>query len=360
MDLLARYGEYDIVDDAGYFAARNHYEAKRAGTVEITVWRGVHRMTAKVPTGWLGVMTTENDPVSLEFHSLMNRLNAMREIPEYMLDREFKGQFEEGPTKIIEKARQLIDKAERESSLTPTQILVARIYMVLDEAPAAEVEQQSKLVAQLLATQPANFIEMIGQDKFFEDKRYRPAVACMKLHLAAEPDDVSARLNMGFAYNHLGMFEEAAAAADYVLDNRLRLSEHGYVVAYQVKALAALGLKDYQKSIQFAEKSFALNRETFDISLLQLAAAQKGDLQRVRAAKIRFQEVLPAKYIEKKLQVDAIEAYALLKSNQRAEARELVLKWKDLDRADGKVVNYWKLYPGGLDVANAWADLMHH
>jgi hypothetical protein len=65
------------------------------------------------------VDATENDKVSAEFDSLMNRINTMRQMPEYMLDREFKGLFIEGPTKILEKARALIDRAERDGTQTP-------------------------------------------------------------------------------------------------------------------------------------------------------------------------------------------------------------------------------------------------
>ena len=99
MDLITEYGQFPVVDEAGYFAARNHYEKSLVPTVEIVVWRGVYRMTAKVKTGRLGVSTKDGDKISQAFRELMGRINAMREIPDYMLDREFKGQFKEGAGK---------------------------------------------------------------------------------------------------------------------------------------------------------------------------------------------------------------------------------------------------------------------
>ena len=73
-----------------------------------------------------------------------------------------------------------------------------------------------------------------------------------------------------------------------------------------------------------------------------------------------LQEVLPAKYVEKKLQIDAVDAYFMVKNNHRDAARKLVRMWKDLDRAEGKVIGYWRTIPDGMDVARNWADLMQN
>lgn len=359
-DLITHYGEYQIVDDAGFFAARDHYEEAHTPTVEIVVWRGVLPMSAKVRTGWLGVDTVEGDKVSQEFSSLMNRIKAMRDLPEYMLDREFKGQFTEGPTKILEKAKALIDQAERDGTLTPAQVLVARIYLVLDDAPQENQVRQAELLKQLLATQPVSYIHMLGNDRFFNDKRYRAAVACLSHYLKTEPDDISMRLNLAFAYTALGMYMEAADSADYVFEHNLDLAKHGYYVAYEVKAIAALGRKDYTNSIQFARKAFASEPEPYPLMLAQLAAAQMGDRGRFEAANQQLQEALPAKYVELKLEVDAVRAYALVKGNQRDPARKLVRQWKDLDRAEGKVISFWRQFPDGMDVSRNWADLMRN
>jgi tetratricopeptide (TPR) repeat protein len=360
MDLITQYGDYPIEDDAGFFAARNHHENAGTPTVEIVVWRGLSRMTAKVPAGWLGVSTTENNKVSEAFSSLMNRINSMREIPEYMHDREFKGQFKEGPTKILQKAKDLIDQAEREGTLTRAQVQVARIYLILDEAPEEDQKRQSELLKQFFETQPVNYIHMLGNDKFFKDKRYRAAVACFTHYLKTSPDDVSIRLNLAVAYNQVGMYGEAERAADYVFNHNLELSEHGHVVGYYAKAIAALGRKDYLNSIQFAEKAFAIDPDADRMMLVQLAAAQMGDRERFAGAIQKLQEAQPAKYIEKKLQIDAVGAYAMVKNNQRDAARKLVRMWKDLNRAEGKVIAYWRHFPDGMDVARNWADLMQN
>ena len=74
---------------------------------------------------------------------------------------------------------------------------------------------------------------------------------------------------------------------------------------------------------------------------MQLAAAQSGDLEKVEEASRKLQEVLPKKYEEIKFQVDAVEAYALVKNNQRDRARELVTKWEGADRIEGKLSRYW-------------------
>jgi len=125
-----------------------------------------------------------------------------------------------------------------------------------------------------------------------------------------------------------------------------------------VKAIAALGQGDYSKSIIFAEKSFELNRETFDISLVQLAAAERGDLQKLEEASNRFEQVLPEKYEKRRFEVDAVEAYALVKNNQRERARKLVLKWKDVESMEDRLNSYWGVYAGGSNVAKNWKELL--
>ena len=149
---------------------------------------------------------------------------------------------------------------------------------------------------------------MLGQDRFFEKKHHRAAVECFKRHLEVHPDDVSIRLNMGVAYYRLRMFAEAEAAADYVLDHELGLSDHGYAVAYNVKAMGVLSRGDYSKSIFFAEKAFDIEQCHCDISLVMLAAAQTGDLQKLAEASRKFQQALPEEFEKKKLQLAAVEA----------------------------------------------------
>ena len=56
----------------------------------------------------------------------------------------------------------------------------------------------------------------------------------------------------------------------------------------------------------------------------------------------------------------AVEAYALVKNNQRPRARLLVQAWKTTDRSEGRVKVVWRHYPGGSDVSNNWNELMRN
>lgn len=349
MDVIFRYGDFEIVDDASYYAAREAYENGREPDIPVVVWRDGKAVRTTVKPGRLGIESNEYSPLAYQFSSLMMGLDAQREIPEYMRDREVKDSYTP-PEKILDEARRLIDQAERESTLTPAQILVARIDMILDDASPEDLKRQSEMLVQLISTQPASYVATLGQTRFFEKKHHRAAIECFKRHLEVHPDDVSIRLNMGIAYYRLRMFAEAEAAADYVLDHELKLSDHGYEVAYNVKAMGVLSRGDYNKSIFFAEKAFSIEPRHFDISLVMLAAAQTGDLQKLAEASRKFQQALPEEFEKKKLQLAAVEAYALVKSNQRDRARELTQKWKDTDRVEGRLKNYWKIYPGGSDI----------
>ena len=355
MDLIFRYGDFEVVDKASYFAAREAYENGRAAEIPIVVLRAGKALRINVEPGMLGIESNEYSPVAYQISSLMMSVNAQREIPEYQRDREFKGSY--APEKPLDEAKRLIDQAERESTLTPAQILVARIDVILDDAPAAELKRQSELLAELISTQPASYVGNLGQTRFFEKKHYRAAVECFKRHLEVHPDDVSIRLNLGVAYYRLRMFAEAEAAADYVLDHQLGLSKHGYAVAYNVKAMGLLSRGDYSNSISFAEKAFDIDQWRFDIYLVMLAAAQTGDLQKLEEAARKFQQALPAEFERKNLQLAAVKALALVRGNQRERAREIAQNWKDTDRVEGRLKAYWKIYPGGSDLWDNWNEL---
>ena len=316
---------------------------------------GCNAMVAK-PSHSLGVSTESNDNVSQEFANLMSRIETMRKIPNYMHEREFKGQFTETEAEILQKAKELIDQAEREGTMTPAQVLFARIYMILDDAPEEDQKRQAQLLQQLIETQP-DYIQKLGKDVFFEHERYRAAIVCFKHQLKTSPDDLSIRLNLVYAYNKVGMYKDARVAVDDVLGDNLQLNEHWYVVAYQSKAIASLGLKDYLNCIQFAEKAYAVRPQVHDLMVIQLAAARTRDTKRLERAVQELQRTNPDEYQKMKLQLDAVEAYARVKNNQREVARKLVAAWKDDYRSEERVLRYWRDFPGGTDVAKNFSEL---
>ena len=362
MDVIFRYGEFEIVDHASYFVARDAYEKSPEATVDIMVWHDGKVIKKTVESGRLGVETNEYNAVHYDFTSLMDSVNSMRAVPEYMREREFKDTFtpDKSPEKIIEQARAVIDRGEQEGTLTPAQVLVARIYMTFDDASREEIQKQSELLKQLIDTQPPSFIHMLGNDLFFEKKRFRAAIECFKQHLKLHPDDFSIRVNLGFAYNQVGMFAEADTAADYALADDAKLGGQNRYTAYNVKANAALSRQEYSKAIAFGEKAFEIENCHCDFSLVMLAAAETGDLVKLKETEQKFQDKLLEDFEKRKLQVAAVEALALVKSGKRDQAIELVRKWEETDRVEGRLKSYWKIYPGGSDVWTNWADLARH
>jgi tetratricopeptide (TPR) repeat protein len=356
MDVIFRYGDFEVVDEASYFAAREAYQNIRNSRIPLAVWRDGKPVSIRVEPGRLGIESNEYSPVAYQFLSLMMQLDAQREVADISTRPEFKDGYTP-PEKILAQAKQIIDQAEHESTLTPVQILVARIYMIFDEASPEDLKRQSEMLAQLIATQPASYVGTLGQARFFDKNHHRPAVECFKRYLEVNPNDVSIRLNMGIAYEQLGMFAEAEAAAGYIFDHELGLSDHGLSIAYNLKAMGVLSRGDYSKAIDYAEKAFELDQCHCNISLVMLAAAETGDLQKLGQAQRRFQQVLPEEFEQKQFQVAAAEALALARSNQRGRARELTQKWKDKDRVGGRLKAYWKIYPNGSDVWTNWNDL---
>ena len=357
MDVIARYGNYQIVDASTYFIAREAYEKFPESKVEIIYWHGRERVVTWVKPGRLGMEFNEYGMVAYQLDSLMQKLNITIETPDYFIDTQTAKGVIQPRDKLVEEIVALIDKAEVDGSLTPAQILVARINAITDDAPKAEIEKQVALINELVSKQPKGFTDYLGYQVFFQHKRYRPAAACFKRQLEADPEDVSVRLNLGIAYFKLRMFAEADAAADYALKDD-GLSEYGHAVAFQVKANAALGRRDFAAALEFAQKAFEANpRSNYLMSLWQFAAAQLGDLQKFYQVIEATEKMLPNEYAKLRCRADAAEAYILFKNNQIEKARALVAKWVGSEKLDSNP-RYWRQYPSGEDVLKVWQQLV--
>ena len=355
MDLISRYGDHEIVDAATYFTAREEYEKHPDSQVQVIFWRGREAMTVSVPPGKIGIEFNEYSATKYQFDSLMEAFNVKQSLPEYFRDN---GSKISTSTLVadLEKAKSLIDRAEQEKSLTPSQILVARIYMITDTAEPGDIKKQKEYLQRLISTEPAGYIEYLGSDLFFANKRFRPAVECLEKALASDPSNASIRLNLGIAYDKVGMFDDADAAVEYILDHKLGLSEYGYGVACEVQALAALGRREFAKSMGYAQKAFEIHQNTFEMSMWQLAAAQNGDLKEFYEVSNQCKQILPKGYLELQERTDALEAFVLIKNNQRERAREIVRRWKP-EGADSNP-KYWKRFPSGLEVAQVLGDFV--
>jgi tetratricopeptide (TPR) repeat protein len=357
LDIIFRYGDFEIVDDASYFAARETYQNGRPAGIPLMLWRGGKTLKLTVPPGRLGIESDEYGPVANQLRAVMKRLADQLDIPEFMLDHISRKDFTPWE-QILDEAKRLVDQAERESTLTPTQILVARIDMIRDDASPEDLKRQSEMLAQFSATQPLSYVASLGEKFFFEKRHDRAAVECFKRHLKANPDDVSVRLNLGVAYDRLAMFTDADAAVDFVIDNQLNLSAYGYGVACSVKATGMLSHGKYEQSIMLAEKAFELAHCPCDLELTMLAAAQTGNLKKLAETLSKFQQTMPPAEVEqRKLQLDSVEALALVRNHQPARARELTASWKNTEKIESMLKDYWKIYPDGSDIWTNWIEL---
>jgi len=129
--------------------------------------------------------------------------------------------------RIVKDAEDLIEHATKDCSLTATQVLVARIYLIADNAPDDEVVKQASWLQELVSAQPQSYIEYLGFELFFKHKRYRPAIACFKRLVESDPADGPIRLNLAISYGRLGMFSEADAEAAYLFENHVSLTNYG-------------------------------------------------------------------------------------------------------------------------------------
>jgi tetratricopeptide (TPR) repeat protein len=357
MDLLSKYGKFTVVDHSTYYKAREFYLKTPDVKVKVEFWRGHAPRVIEVLPGQLGIDTNEYNPVGYQLDSVMQKVDALQQIPAFQREFEFKEAFENGGIdKSLVDAREIVDRAEGEGTLTATEILVARISMILDNASEEELKKQDVLLADFTRNQPAEYIGYLGQ-KFLVKGHFRPARELLKQYLLTDPENFYVRLDLGHANLQLGLWDEAEAGADLVLTNPEGLSPEEFVIAYLQKACAALNRGDYNTSITFAEKSFALGRGVFDILLIQLAAAARGDVEKFRDAAKRFKEALPEKFEIYKLQVDSAEALALSMSGQDELARSIVAPWAEKDRVEGRLRSYWRHFPAGNKAVDNWVRL---
>jgi tetratricopeptide (TPR) repeat protein len=354
-DLLFRYGEFVVADDASYFVAREAYENGPQAEIPILVWRDGKALRLTVGPGRLGIESNEYGDVAYDLSTLLTGLDIERYAAKDKGDP--KSRIYAPLEKSIKEVRRTIDRAERESTLTPTQILVARIYMIPDDASPEDLSRQSEMLEQLISAHSATFIAAVGQHRFFENKHNRAAVECFKRFLEVHPDEAEIRLNMGVAYYRLRMYAEVEAAADYVLGHEIKLSNDNHGVAYNLKAVALLSRGEYEKSIVFAEKAFDLDSCYCDISLAMLAAAQIGNLQKLAELSRKFHQALPEEFEKMKLPFAAVEAYALVKSNQPERARAVVQKFKNVEGVERLLRYHWTIYPGSSDLLTNWKEL---
>jgi hypothetical protein len=357
MDLLSKYGKFEVVDHSTYYKARAFYLKTPDERVPVEFWRGPEKIVLQVFPGRLGVDTNEMNPVAYQFDSAMMHVDAIKTLPDYMRDVEFKQEFEnDGLAKALAAAKEIIDRAEAEGALTATQILVARIKLILDDASEEELKKQEVLLAEFMRTQPLEYIGYLG-DKLMRKDHFRPARTLLKQYLLSDPQDVSVRLNLGYIGLNLGYWEDAEAAADLVLTDPAKLSQKGLKIAYQQKAVGTLHRGDYNTAMTYAEKGFALTGEAFEILMIQLVSALTGNVEKFNDASRRFKEALPEKYETYSFQRDSAEALALAVSGHEEQARAIVARWSQKDRVPGRLKNYWLHFPAGEKVIENWLRL---
>jgi tetratricopeptide (TPR) repeat protein len=357
MDLLSKYGKFQIVDHSSYYKAREFYLKTPKVKVKLEFWRGNDRMVIEVFPGGLGVDTNEYNPVLYQLDVFVKHAEILRQVPVYLRNVEFKDEFEKnGIDDLVAKAKAMLEQAEGEGTLTATEILVERIRLIPDDAPVEEQKKQEELVAQFIRGQAAEYIGYLGQH-LIPQNHFRPARELLKQYLLADPDNLSVRLDLGHAALMLGLWDEAETMADLVLTDPERLDPDELVIAYHQKATGAINRGDAKTAITFAEKAFEIEEDDYDLILMQLAAATAGDVTKFNDVSVRFKEKLPKDYETFKLMIDSAEALALAVSGQDEQARAVIARWAEKDRVEGRIRNYWKNYPAGNKVIENWLRL---
>ena len=357
MDTLSKYGKFTIIDHSTYYKARAEYLKNPDVKVELEFWRGPTRLTIEVVPGNLGIVTNEKNIVAYKLEGEIKNIEILRQIPEYKRHVEFKDAFEKegGIPESLRKAKAIVERAEAEGTLTPTQLLVARIRLILDDAPVEELKHQEVLLAEFIRDQPPEYIGWLA-GQLTERGHYRAARVLLKHYLLIDPTNVSLRLSLGFVNSRLRLYDEVDAAADQSLANP-NLSPYKLCIAYQQKAIAAISRGDYKLGTTYAEKAFVSSGGMFELLLIQFVAATTGDLELFNNTAGRMRYLLPEKYESFKLQIDSAEVLALAMKGQEERARQIIASWSHKDRVEGRLRYYWSEFPNGEKVVENWLRL---
>jgi hypothetical protein len=170
------------------------------------------------------------------------------------------------------------------------------------------------------------------------------------------------------AYSRLERFDDADRTVEYVMENKLPLSDYGYTIYFDVKGEAATGRGNFPLAIQYFEQSFKLIPSESTILKWMLAAALGGDLPQFFVGDQLYRQKLPDLYERSRFRADALELYLLAKgiesgklpqSSGREKLQQLVSKWKPNDLGRETVSTYWSRFPGGREIAANWRKLLN-
>jgi tetratricopeptide (TPR) repeat protein len=355
-DIIIKYGNRSVVDMASYYVAREAYKTDSDANIELGVKRNGRNVILIVPPGRLGFQSIDQRLELQCFYALMNDYDQHRNLEEFGLAKP----ESESSQHILQHAANIIRDGQRQGTLTSSQVLLAKIYMIPDNGTAADDQTRLELLKELFANYPLSMIVSVGNDELFGNGRNKAAVECLKHYLKDNPNDISIRLNMGVAYSRLHIFDKAKDAADYVLDNKLPLSEYGYSVAFNIKAIAALGNKDYASCIAYNERSISLSPSIYNLNIWLLALAKIGNVRQFQLVRQIYKKAFPDDYISLEKYLDAVEVYLRVKNKEMEEARRIVAKWKSEPDITKRVRKYWSSYPVGLDIADMFARVMEN
>src|SRR5260370_18668884 len=93
------------------------------------------------------------------------------------------------------------------------------------------------------------------------------------------------------------MFSEADAEVAYVFENHLLPANYGYAVAFQVKAVAALGRQNYQDAVDYMQKAIdASPTSAYLVTSYKMIVAAKSQPQSFAQTLRWCQQLLPQEF----------------------------------------------------------------
>jgi tetratricopeptide (TPR) repeat protein len=327
-DIITNYNGTGVTNYASYRAAVDGNLADKATSVTLTVYRAGSPLQISAPPGLLGFDGRDWTPLS---DIVVKMIRADR----------------------TDQAKALLAGSDK-SIIPPEELLTVRLLLMGEHDPGS-----GEVLRQLMTHRVR--LDTVAT-KFMDASQYKTAQTLLLKAVEADPEDISAKINLVVAYDWAGQFDDAdRAIQDVLAHHRDDLADYGWFLLLKARGDIYISRKNYVAAAADLQKAIELvpDEEDRRVRLRYLfALAKLGDAQEFERG-VAFCEKYSIQETPKLGNwIDALRAYVLSRNGAEAEAKATVEKWRNDANRRKTVVEYWSAVPGGADVAETWDRLL--
>jgi hypothetical protein len=330
-DIVIKYGNDIVADGKSFEEARNRRIAADISTVTLTVMRNGRPLQLDVPVGRLG-FDGRNWTYLLDRILYLVRHNQ------------------------IPQAQQLVTEAEANHSLSPEDLLIAKLHLI-PEKDSSQAPMRDKLVANLASHLTVERID-VTLHTFFESEQFGVVAALLKRVKAS----TVTKQGYGAMFAAMqGNLDDAERSVNHIIETQgASLSPSGTVFVFNIKGYIHEMRGQFERSAEAFHQALQSAPEYSDERLrlhLLLSVAKSADAVRFEQTAAYCFSHPGEGFADRKTEVDALRAYVLATTNHQDAARTVMKRWKDDREAQRRMREYWSAAPGGETIVSTWDEL---